>query len=221
MARVRSNRVSFTVNNYEASDLETIEKYIEANETRIQYMVCGLEEGANGTPHIQGFVHLKEDPKKCGIKFWKNELKWSQPAHYENARGTDEQNYMYCSKDGPFITAGEPGSPGDRYKAIYEKAQDNLQEAIAMDYEFGIRNYNALKAIHEESQGQRRLNITGEPKDWQTVALDKLNRQDDRKILFVVDEEGGKGKSWLAKWMMMKMDNVWACQGIYFYFWLT
>jgi len=50
--------------------------------------------------------------------------------------------------------------------------------------------------------------------EWQTNVVDRLLRQDDRKILFVVDVEGGKGKSFLARHLMSRFGKrAWACQG--------
>lgn len=42
--------------------------------------------------------------------------------------------------------------------------------------------------------------------------VDLLDRQTDRKILFVVDERGGAGKSALCRWLLRRGDT-WACQG--------
>lgn len=39
--------------------------------------------------------------------------------------------------------------------------------------------------------------------EWQTQALERLDRQDDRKILFVVDPRGNTGKTWFATWLMV------------------
>ena len=111
MVRVRSNRVTFTVNNYDLSDVELIQEY--SKKQYCKYIVCGEEIGENGTPHLQGFVHIEKDPKSCGIKFWKEEFKFSNQAHFETARGTDEQNEAYCTKEGPFFASGLPCAAGD------------------------------------------------------------------------------------------------------------
>jgi len=56
-----------------------------------------------------------------------------------------------------------------------------------------------------------------ELRPWQQEVVDKLDAQNSRQILFVIDTEGGKGKSELAKWLMIHK-NAWACQGNYFLF---
>ena len=37
---------------------------------------------------------------------------------------------------------------------------------------------------------------------WQTMALQKLVDQDDRKILFIVDEKGGAGRSFFSMYLL-------------------
>lgn len=45
---------------------------------------------------------------------------------------------------------------------------------------------------------------TMEPKVWQGMAIAALKEQDDRQILVIVDEKGGKGKTTLAKMMVAR-----------------
>lgn len=209
MARLRTNRVCFTINNYELDD---IHKFLYYEPEYIKYMVIGQEIGENGTPHLQGFIHLDKDPKKCGIKFWKAEIPGGQRAHFETARGTDEQNRQYCTKDGPWIEIGKPQQETNKYSLIYETVKRNLQEAIEIDIEFGIKHFNQLKAIHDEYNRPTMDNTLQELRPWQITAMEKLKHQSDRQILFIVDIEGGKGKSALAK-HLISGGNTWACQG--------
>lgn len=67
-----------------------------------KYFICQLEKTpTTGTPHLQGYFELKEsasiitmkeklDPIFGGAKTY---------VHYEEARGTREQNFQYCSKE--------------------------------------------------------------------------------------------------------------------------
>lgn len=45
-------------------------------------------------------------------------------------------------------------------------------------------------------------------RDWQKEALEKLDSQDDRTILFVVDEKGNEGKTLLTKYIVLKKDGI-------------
>jgi len=213
MVRVRSNRVCFTINNYnETTCLEEWQAYIERKGDKIAYLVIGEEVGASGTPHLQGFLHLKEDPRKCGITFWKGEIPSGQTAHFENAKGTDEQNLEYCKKDGPYIEVGAPTESVDLWTRILETAKVDLNEAIHIDSEIGIKHYNQLKTINDDYNKPKMVAALPQLRPWQEEAVRKLQNQSERRILFVVDEEGGKGKSVLAKHLMTE-EGAWACQG--------
>lgn len=213
MARIRSDRVCFTINNYDESTPEKFLEYGTRNADNIQFMAVGQEIGANGTPHLQGFIHLRgKDPKQCGVKFWKAELPEGQKAHFSNARGTDEQNLEYCTKDGPYLLIGEPAEPENKYAKILEMAKQSLDEIQAIDPEFFIKNYNQLKNINDDYNKPKMTAELENLRDWQRQAIAKLEGQGDRQILFIVDEDGGKGKSALAKHLMTTY-NSWACQG--------
>ena len=216
MARIRSNRVCFTLNNYEEEDLSKIIEFAETasdNGSIIKYIVCGEEVGANGTRHLQGFINVDMDPKKCGIKYWKEFFQFSQAAHFENSRGTDLQNKTYCTKEDIYI---EGGTPEEKQTSVHERifntAKISVEEAVAIDYEFGMRNYNQLKQIYADYNRQVPTCGIEELREWQKEVIDRLDAQGSRKILFVVDREGGKGKSELTKWLLCNR-KAWACQG--------
>ena len=152
MVRVRSNRVCFTVNNYDLNDLNVIEEYSKKRE-QLKFLVVGQEVGENGTPHLQGFVHLDADPKKCGVKFWKEEFNFSNAAHFENAKGTDQQNDTYCTKDGPFYRFGEPAEPVDFWANIVQDCKTMPFEEVASKYpEQIIKHGTNIRALIEEFQ---------------------------------------------------------------------
>lgn len=211
MVRVRSNRVCFTVNNYEIADIDSIISYSE--KPHCKFIVVGQEIGENGTPHLQGFVHIEKDPKQCGIKFWKEEIKFTNAAHYENARGSDQQNYEYCTKDGPFFAFGEPQEAGDIWSSIVQDCKTLPFEEIASKYPEQIIKHGAnIRSLIDEFQRPTMDASLENLRPWQHTVLEKLENQSERKILFVVDEQGGKGKSVLAKHIFTNK-NAWACQG--------
>lgn len=211
MGRVRSNRVCFTVNNYELSDVDFIAKYSEKD--YCLFIACGQEIGENGTPHLQGFVHIDRDPQKCGIKFWKEELKFSNAAHFENARGTDDQNREYCTKEGPYFISGEPQGPQCTWAKIVQDCKILGFDEIVTKYpEQAIKHASNIRSIIDEFQKPTMDCTIAELRPWQQQVLAKLENQSERHILFVVDEEGGKGKSVLAK-HLFTTKNTWACQG--------
>lgn len=90
-----SNRWCFTLNNYTQEEYkEFIDKISAKNFTYI----IGEEVGEQGTPHLQGYFETGSDYRvrpSC-LKLSHNRT------HFESAKGTDVDNYKYCSKDGKF-----------------------------------------------------------------------------------------------------------------------
>ncbi|KAI4794323.1 hypothetical protein KUCAC02_032140 [Chaenocephalus aceratus] len=66
--------------------------------------------GANGTPHLQGFMNLKTKVRLSQVKAFV-----TTRAHLEQAKGTDKDNETYCSKDGDiYLAIGTPSAQGKR-----------------------------------------------------------------------------------------------------------
>ena len=79
---------SFTINNYVTED-GTVESFPDV---LCSYLIEAHELGESGTPHIQGYCQLK-------VAMTLNQMKKFCPtAHFEVARGTPYQNYLYCAK---------------------------------------------------------------------------------------------------------------------------
>jgi len=58
--------------------------------------VFGFEVGNKGTPHIQGYLYHHNKVSMRQIKNFFQE-------HIEKAKGTPQDNYNYCTKDGEYI----------------------------------------------------------------------------------------------------------------------
>jgi len=54
-----------TINNYDATDLALIQ---QGYPDHIRQLVYTLEEGEEGTPHIQAFIKMKRDVRQCHMK---------------------------------------------------------------------------------------------------------------------------------------------------------
>lgn len=93
----------FTINNYTEQDIEACDK------VNCTYIVYGKEIGAEGTPHLQGYVEfenaktLKSVVKNLGGR-----------CHVEARKGTAKQAAVYCKKDGDFQERGEITNQGAR-----------------------------------------------------------------------------------------------------------
>lgn len=70
---------------------------------RVACHVFAREVGESGTPHLQGYIRFK---KPCRLSWWKNTL---PRLHVEARRGTEQQAWDYCLKDGDVVhTQGQP-----------------------------------------------------------------------------------------------------------------
>lgn len=103
MSRHRSWTI--TVNNHSEQD----EQQLQAQQVRALFIVYGREKGESGTPHLQGYIQMKQSQT---LAYMKKHV--HATAHFEVARGTPVQNYEYCTKDGDFWTFGEVPKQGKR-----------------------------------------------------------------------------------------------------------
>lgn len=98
---MRNRTWCFTINNDIASDMDFLDH-------SFKYLLFGFEKGKEGTPHIQGFFVLHEGKTVKSLK------KIFPRAHLEVTKGTFEQNYKYCTKEGEFWEFGEKPQQGHR-----------------------------------------------------------------------------------------------------------
>jgi len=84
--RQRSRAWTFTLNNPDAFRPQY-------NEDKHNYLIYQLEQGENGTPHLQGYVNFKNPQALSALQ------KYIPSGHFEVALGSPQQNKIYCSKE--------------------------------------------------------------------------------------------------------------------------
>lgn len=92
---VRSRKWIIVINNYTEKKLLKLLSFFKSDS---KYYILAKEIGESKTPHIQAYCNLKTQRTFNAMK------KDFPTAHLEVAKGTDKQNFMYCSKDGDFQT---------------------------------------------------------------------------------------------------------------------
>lgn len=203
----------FTLNNPTEDVEQHVGEFLESAD--VAYGIFGREVGESGTPHLQGFVILNRSRR---LSFLRNKFQ----AHWtrRHARSTNEQARDYCKKDGDF----------EEFGTFVEQRQghrSDLDELLAWADEFTETNgrpptspdiakhqpraylkYPRFRALCAHRAPRRKLEF-GEPNAWQQHLADALNGDaDDRSIAWVIDKEGGKGKTWFCRWMLTNNDKV-------------
>ena len=145
MADNKAKRYCFTINNPTEEDLQLLigneEHPATANYSEVQYLILQEERGENETLHWQGFLILKKPQR---LSWLKNNI--NPRAHFEVARGTNEQARDYCRKDETY-TGGlryEFGQLPERKKA--GKHSERL-EAAAEELDTVKENYKRPREI--------------------------------------------------------------------------
>lgn len=110
---------------------------------KMKLMICQLEKGEEGTPHLQGYVEVKSPSRLAAMK------KLLPRAHLEVSRGSPKEAMEYCLKE-------EHGN-GDpmRYWLI-----DGQLETFAEDWPDSLTNYvNALGERMNTSKSSTKLRL--------------------------------------------------------------
>nr|UOF81644.1 rep protein [Cressdnaviricota sp.] len=102
----RSRCWCFTLNNYTDKDIESLHTAIP---DWVDYIIYGKEKGAQGTPHLQGYIEVSQP---LGMKRLK--LYLGDRVHLEVRRGSQAQAIKYCKKDGDIWEHGTPKAQGKR-----------------------------------------------------------------------------------------------------------
>lgn len=93
--RLKKTRFCLTYNNYSEEDYQDILTWVNGS---CSMWIIGREIGDSGTPHLQMFFITN---KRMRITEFKN-VKCLYKCHVEAAKGSDEENIKYCSKDKNF-----------------------------------------------------------------------------------------------------------------------
>lgn len=166
------------------------------------YAIVAREVGdATHTPHLQGFMHLK---RKVRFTVLKKKLN----AHYEIARGNDEENRDYCKKGGDVIL--EVGKPAEKVgttniyvcaKELADKvaAGEDLDTLLSSDerYVAAYAKYTGFvdkcveakcEKIGKEKFEKKYCSMNLVLHEWQVELYDMLTKEepDDRMVGFLI-----------------------------------
>jgi len=167
------------------------------------YAIWQLEKGENGTSHYQFYVELSSRQR---LSYWKKNLK---RAHVEVRRGKQAEAIAYCSKletrlDGPWIH-GEPQKTTAETDLVLRILEGGDMAELAQEYPSMFLKYAAnLRAISEMGHCKREPETSFCPLPWQQHIIDIVQKPaDDRHVIWVYDPVGGRGKSRLARHLVL------------------
>jgi len=207
----QAKRWVFTLNNptnEEQHSLYTLGEAISADgdQSELTYLIFGDEVGEQGTPHLQGYLCLRNKKRLPYLKT----IPGLDRAHLRIARGTHVQASDYCKKDESYhewgTTPVEGGSaPQFEQLRNWIASQDQaptIRDVWEVYPNLAARYRSAvLECIALFSKGPSLVQGTLRP--WQARVNDLVSLDpDDRKIIFVVDPNGNEGKSWLCRYWL-------------------
>ena len=207
MAPSQSKRWCFTTNNYTDVQVASTKALFDSDDVR--YGVFGFETGESGTPHLQGFIIFHRNKRFNAVS------RLLPGSHLAATGGTSVQARDYCKKDGNFYEKGDfPESGGRRsdLDAILEWADDFTsthgraptdQECAREQPRAFIKYPRLMRTLQLRAPAP--VLQDGDARPWQTQLEEELNGEADaRSVIFYLDTEGGKGKTWFQQWYYSK-----------------
>ena len=209
----RSKYWTWTLNNPTDDEQQSIVD--AAGAIGVVYLCFGRETGDSGTPHLQGYTIFANEIRFTTVK---NKL-GTQRLHVEASRGSAKQNRDYCKKDGDFEEYGDFPESNQGRRTDLERFFNWADERVATSGRppstpEAAREFPGIITRYPRVMQTVRLRFDappledGDPNDWQSDLESELSSDaDDRSITFVVDPEGGKGKSWFVRYLISKFPS--------------
>lgn len=197
----------FTLNNYTEDNIKQLEDFYK---TYSIYLIYGKEEGdKTHTPHLQGFIQLKN---RMSISSFKKKL-GINTIHLEAIKGTVQDNINYCKKDQQYKEYGEcliRGSNTLKKNNIREQIKQCKTWKECLEIE-GIEKYLKFAREYYNSIDRRDKTLYQDVKlyEWQEQIIKYMDKPGtSREILFIIDKQGGKGKSFLCAYCQTMRDDT-------------
>lgn len=197
----------FTIPNYTDGTLQSLRAL--SGSGCVAYLVFGREVApTTGTPHLQGYVRFNTRKRFACVR------RLLPQCHLTSARGSPQQNRDYCCKDGDYeefgvspVLAQGRRTDFDRYVEWIQSlpGQPTERELILHNPSLYGRYARSLRAISREL-APRPVLRDGELRPWQADLYTRLQGEaNDRTVEFIVDRDGGLGKSWFCGYVFSQL----------------
>lgn len=216
--RIRSRNWCFT--SFAKTEHDDWEFLYNKDSDFIRYLCVGIETcPTTGKLHTQGWIQMNT-PKEMSVM---KKVLGDKTAHLEPCRGTEYKNDDYCTKSGNWKTYGKFKSQGQRtdIEQVFREIKNGTKELeIARLYPVQYMKYHKciqrLIELTEQENRQKILKAKMEKTEllpWQSEVIDRINNQSDRQVLWVYDEEGNKGKTFLGKYLLAQGETFYTTGG--------
>lgn len=221
--KMKARRWVFTWNNY--TDIN-VQELVSLTAKDCDYIIFGFEKGDEGTKHIQGYVDFSCPLAGTTVKNRLDPIaKKASGISIDHAFKSREHNATYCSKEDTgdleaielygvkffelIFKEKKQGQRSDWHKMRdfikdepdFEKFADEYPEA-AIKYQSGIKGMinGVVTAQFEEIAKNEFKDI--KLQDWQEKLAKYLEYDPDpRKIIWIYDKTGNKGKTFMADYL--------------------
>lgn len=200
---------------------QSLNKTFETN--KIQYMVAQLEECPKTQKlHIQGYCEFKSAMRINTIKKLFND----NTIHIEQRKGTQIEAINYCTKEDTRIEEpiilGINKQQGNRsdLSQLYDDIKDNKDIQYIIDtypgqYAKYKQNIDTIYQLHRNNNIKEQMKLQYDNtklRQWQQQTIELLNNQNDRQILWIYDNNGNTGKTYLNKYLHLHQ-NAYVTKG--------
>ncbi|AVX29436.1 replication initiator protein [Coconut foliar decay alphasatellite 7] len=177
---------------------------------KLIYGIIGDEIApTTGQRHLQGFLHLAGRGRT--LEGLKKTLE-NNTVHLEPAKGSDQQNKIYCSKENVLFEHGVPTRPGSKRK-LYERYEEDAEELRIEE----PGAYRRCKMIEKQKKWNYWVLNNPFPYDlyqWQEELMEVLQEPaDNRTILWICGRDGGDGKTEFGKYLGLNEKWFYSCGG--------
>lgn len=145
----------FTINNWTNKDIENL-KLI-----KYRYLVFGKEVGNEGTPHLQGYIYLKNDMTKKALNKKLDNRAWLGESKATALRA--EQNKAYCHKQNKYFEDGDPPKQGKRTDVEEAKAIITVGSGQMRDVVEACNSYQSCRMAEIYLKYKERV------RDWKPI----------------------------------------------------
>ena len=158
----RKRRYCLTLNNPTEEEIESVKTLQSSN---LKRAIFGYEVGDSGTPHLQGFIHMKNAMTYSAVK----KMLSSNRYHIEAAKGTDYEAWTYCLKDEKIVAqfGDEPNIEGEL--SDWEKISEMVRNGASnLDI---IKRYPSIAIRCQGALDRMRLEHDRHHATWRDVEV--------------------------------------------------